>query len=110
MSEPAKAIPQDLAHSFCAAVVRFPDGGFGSPEPAVEFRGRIEPISAICTMVEPFKSDQIPEDIFTRLCGYMRPGDEMLKNNLAGDQSYSIAGGCLLQLIRRRDGEYLMWL
>jgi hypothetical protein len=110
MSEPAKAIPQDLADSFCAAVVCFPDGGFGSPEPAVEFRGRVEPINTMCRLVEPFKSDQIPQDIFARLCRYMRPGDEKLKNDLAGDQSYSMAGNCLLQLIQRRDGEYIMWL
>jgi hypothetical protein len=110
MPEPAERIPQDLADSFCAAVVCFPDGGFGSPEPAVEFRGRVEPISAICTMVEPFKDDQIPEDIFARLCRYMRVGDEKLKNSLASDQSYSMAGGCLLRLIQRRIDEYIVWL
>jgi hypothetical protein len=110
MPEPAKPIPQDLADSFCAAVVRFPDGGFGSPEPTVEFRGHVEPISTICTMVEPFKDDQLPEDIFARLCRYMRLGDEKLKTNLAGDQSYSMAGDCLLQLIQRRVDEYIVWL
>lgn len=105
-----KPIPQDLADSFHAAVVCFPDGGFGSPEPTVEFRGRVEPISTICTMVEPFKDDQIPEDIFARLCRYMRLGDENLKTYLTGDQSYSMAGNCLLQLIQRRVDEYIVWL
>ena len=103
----AGPIPRDLADSFCAAAVCYPDGGFGSPEPAVEFRGRVEPISTICTLVEPFKNDQIPEDIFARICGYMRDSDENLKNKLAGDTSYSTAGECLLKLIQRREAEYI---
>ena len=105
--QPAKPIPQDLADSFCAAVVCYPDGGFGSPEPTVEFRGHVEPISTICAMVESFKNDQIPKDIFARLSSYMRLGDEKLKNDLASDQSYSMAADCLLQLIQRSVTEYV---
>jgi hypothetical protein len=37
----------------------------------------------------------------------MRLGDEKRKNDLAGDQSYSIAADCLLQLIQRRVTEYV---
>jgi hypothetical protein len=107
MTEPAKPIPQDLAEAFCAAVLCYPDGGFGSPEPTVKYLGRDEPIDTICAMVEPFKIDQIPEESFARLCSYMRPGDEQLKNYLATDRSYSMAGGCLLRLIRRRIDEYV---
>jgi hypothetical protein len=103
----AEPIPQDLADAFCATVLRFPDGGFGSPEPTIGFRGQVEPISAVCTMVESFKSDRIPDDIFARLCSYMRIGDERLKNNLASDHSYSMAADCLLQLIQRRVTEYV---
>jgi hypothetical protein len=103
----AGPIPRDLADSFCAAVVCYPDGGFGSPEPTVEFRGQAQPINTICTLVEPFKNDHIPEDIFARLCGYMRHGDENLKNKLADDSSYSMAGECLLKLIQRRNAEYI---
>jgi hypothetical protein len=87
--------------------VRYSDGGFGSPDPTVGFRGLAEPISTICAMVEPFKNDQIPKDIFARLCRYMRAGDEKPKNNLASDQSYSMATDCLLQLIQRRVTEYV---
>jgi hypothetical protein len=58
-------------------------------------------------MVERFKSDQVPADILSRLCSYMRPGDEKRKNELAGDQSYSMAGDCLLQLIQRRVTEHV---
>jgi hypothetical protein len=107
MPEPTKPIPQDLANSFCAAVVCFPDGGFGSPEPTVEFRSHDEPIDAICAMVKPFKIDQIPEEIFARLCSYMRLGDERIKNDLANDRSYSMAGDCLLRLIQRRIADYI---
>jgi hypothetical protein len=103
----ANPIPKDLADSFCAAVVRYSDRGFGSPDPTVGFRGLAEPISTICAMVEPFKNDQIPKDIFARLCSYMRLGDEKPKNNLASDQSYSMAADCLLQLIQRRVTEYV---
>ena len=39
MSEPAKPIPGDLAEAFCAAVLSYPDGDFGSSEPTVGFRG-----------------------------------------------------------------------
>jgi hypothetical protein len=53
------------------------------------------------------KNDQIPKDIFARLCRYMHPGDEKPKNNLASDQSYSMAADCLLQLIQRRVTEYV---
>jgi hypothetical protein len=63
----ANPIPKDLADSFFAAVVRYSDGGFGSPDPTVGFRGLAEPISTICAMVEPFKNDQIPKDILARL-------------------------------------------
>jgi hypothetical protein len=56
-------IPQDLAKAFCKAVLRFRDEEFGSPEPSVEFRGYIEPISTICAMVYAFKNDQAPADI-----------------------------------------------
>jgi hypothetical protein len=103
----ANSIPKDLADSFCAAVVCYPDGRFGSPEPTVGFRGRVEPISTICSMIEPFKPDQIPKDIFARLSSYMRLGDEKLKNDLASDQSYSMAADCLLRLIQRRVTEYV---
>ena len=102
----ASPIPHDLAVAFCAAVVRYQNGGIGSPDPTVEFRGQ-EPISTICAMVEPFKNDLIPADIFTRLRSYMRLGDKRLKDNLASDQSYSMAGDCLLQLIQRRVTEYV---
>jgi hypothetical protein len=37
----------------------------------------------------------------------MRLGDEKRKNDLAGDQSYSMAADCLLQLIQRRVTEYV---
>jgi hypothetical protein len=50
----AKPIPKDLADALYAAVVRYSDGGFGSPDPSVGFRGHVEPISTICAMVEPF--------------------------------------------------------
>jgi hypothetical protein len=103
----ANLIPKDLADSFCAAVVRYSDEGFACPDPTVEFRGGVEPISAICALVEPFKNDQIPKDILARLCSYMRLGDEKPKNNLASDQSYSMAADCLLQLIQRRVTEYV---
>ena len=107
MLEPSKPILQGLAEAFCAAVVCYPDGGFGSLEPTAEYLGHDEPIDTICAMVEPFKIDQIPEEIFARLCSYMRLGDERLKNHLASDQSYSMADGCLLRLIRRRIDEYV---
>jgi hypothetical protein len=58
-------------------------------------------------MIEPFKNDQIPKDIFARLSSYMRLGDEKLKNDLASDQSYSMAADCLLRLIQRRVTEYV---
>jgi hypothetical protein len=103
----AKPIPKDLADALCAAVVRYSDGGFGSPDPTLGFRGHVEPISTICAMVERFKHDQVPADILSRLCSYMRPGDEERKNDLASDQSYSMAGDCLLQLIQRRVDEYV---
>jgi hypothetical protein len=103
----AKPIPQDLAEAFCAAVLCFPDRGFGSPEPCVGFRGHVEPISTICAMIESFKNEQIPENIFARLRSYMHLGDEKLKDDLATDRSYSVAGDCLLQLIRRRVTEYV---
>jgi len=107
MLEPSKPILQGLAEAFCAAVVCYPNGGFGSPEPTVEYLGHDEPIDTICAMVEPFKIDQIPEEIFARLSSYMRLGDDSLKNHLASDQSHSMAGGCLLRLIRRRIDEYV---
>jgi len=107
MPEPAKPIPGDLAEAFCAAVVSYPDGDFGSSEPTVGFRGHVEPISTICAMVEPFKIDQIPENIFARLCSYMHLGDEKVRGNIASDQSYSMAGDCLLQLIQRRVTDYV---
>jgi hypothetical protein len=105
--EQAKSIPQDLAKAFCEAVLCFRDGEFGSPEPSVDFRGLVEPISTICAMVESFKSDQVPADVLLRLCSYMRLGDEKRKNDLARDQSYSMAGDCLLQLIQRRVTDYV---
>jgi hypothetical protein len=107
MPEPAKSIPQDLAKAFCEAVLCFRDEEFGSPEPSVEFRGHIEPISTICAMVYAFKNDQVPADILLRLCSYMRLGDEKRKNDLTGDHSYSVAADCLLQLIQRRVTEYV---
>jgi hypothetical protein len=107
MTETAKPIPRDLAEAFCAAVVCYRNGDFGSPEPTVRFLGQTEPISTICAMVEPFKNDQIPKDILARLSSYMRLGDENAKNDLAGNQSYSMAGDCLLQLIQRRVTEYV---
>ena len=107
MPEPAKPIPQDLAEAFCAAVVCYPDGGFGSPEPTVEYLGQDEPIDTIFAMVESFRINEIPEEIFARLCSYMRLGDERLKSHLASDRSYSMAGDCLLRLIRRRIDEYV---
>jgi hypothetical protein len=103
----AKPIPQDLARAFCEAVLCFRDEEFGSPEPSVEFRGHVEPISTICAMVESFKNDQVPADILLRLCGYMRLGDEKRKNDLANDRSYSMAADCLLQLMQRRVTEYV---
>jgi hypothetical protein len=97
-----KPIPEDLAVAFCAAVLAYPDGDFTSTEPSVGFRGQAEPMTAIAHMAMHFKSDQIPQDIFRRLCSYMRLGDHLLKNDLAADQSYSMAGRVLLHLIGHR--------
>jgi hypothetical protein len=105
--DPVKSIPEDLAKAFCEAVLCFRDEEFGSPEPSVEFRGHVEPISTICAMVESFKNDQVPADILLRLCSYMRLGDEKRKNDLASGHSYSMAGDSLLQLIQRRVTEYV---
>ena len=102
MPERSQPIPRDLANAFCTAVMRYQDGGNGNPDPTVGFRGQTEPISTICAMVEPFKSDQIPDDIFARLCSYVPLGDKKFKSDLDGDRSYSIAADCLLQLIQRR--------
>jgi hypothetical protein len=99
---PDQAIPRDLAEAFCAAVLCYWDGDFGSPEPTVGFRGHVQPISTICAMVESFKNDQIPEDIVARLCSYMHLGDEKVRGKIASDHSYSMAADCLLQLIQRR--------
>jgi hypothetical protein len=95
-------IPQDLAEAFCAAVLAYADGDFGSSQPTVGFRGQTEPITAIAHMATHFKNDQIPKNIFRCLCSYMRLGDHLLKNDLATDQSYSMAGRTLLHLIRHR--------
>ena len=108
MPEPlAPSISPELAKAFCEAVLCYPDGGFGSPEPVVGYLGQGEPISTISGMAVHFKNDQIPEDIFAILCGYMRESDERLKNELASDRSYSMAARCLLHLIRRREAEYI---
>jgi hypothetical protein len=103
----AEPILQDLAKTFCQAALCFRDGEFSNPDPSVGFRGQVEPISTICAMVERFKHDQVPADILSRLCSYMRPGDEKRKNDLASDQSSSMAGDRLLQLIQRRVTEYV---
>jgi hypothetical protein len=102
-----KPIPRDLATAFCEAVLSYQDWAPGNAEPTVVFCGHVEPISAICAMVESFKSDQIPGDIFLRLCAYVRVGDEYLKIDLASDRCYSKAADCLLQLIQRRVTEYV---
>src|ERR1700693_228646 len=103
----AKAIPRDLADAFCAAVVRYQGEANANPDPTIGFRGQAEPISTICAMVEPFKNEQIPDDIFVRLCSYMQRGDKKLKTDLDGDRSYTMAADCLLQLIQRRVTEYV---
>jgi hypothetical protein len=95
-------IPQDLAEAFCAAVLAYPDGDFGSTEPTVRVRGQAEPINAIARMVTHFKDDQIPKDILRCLCSYMGLGDHLRKNDLAGDQSYAMAARCFIHLIERQ--------
>jgi hypothetical protein len=107
MPKAAEPIPQDLAKAFCQAVLCFRDQESSGPDPSVRFRGQAQPVSTICAMVESFKNDQVPADILLRLCGHMRLGDEKRENDLAGDQSYSMAGDCLLQLIQRRVTEYV---
>jgi hypothetical protein len=99
--------PTRLSHRICEAVLSYQDWAPGNAEPTVVFCGHVEPISAICAMVESFKSDQIPGDIFLRLCAYVRVGDEYLKIDLASDRCYSKAADCLLQLIQRRVTEYV---
>jgi hypothetical protein len=95
-------IPEDLAEAFCAAVLAYPDGDFTGTEPRVGFRGQAEPMTAIAHMATHFKNDQIPQYVFRCLCSYMRLGDHLLKNDLANDQSYSMAARTLLHLIKRR--------
>jgi len=102
-----KPIPRDLATAFCEAVLSYQDWASGNAEPTVVFCGHVEPISTICAMVESFKGDQIPGDIFLHLCACMRVGDQNLKIDLASDHSYSKAADCLLQLIQRRVTEYV---
>jgi len=102
-----KPIPRDLATAFCEAVLSYQDWVSGNAEPTVVFCGHVERISTICAMVESFKGDQIPGDIFSRLCACMRVGDENLKIDLASDRSYSKATDCFLQLIQRRVTEYV---
>ena len=102
MKEP---IPKDLADAFENSVLEFLASDYSAlVEPIVEFRGRKEPLTAICFMTAQF-DDPLPERVAAKLYHVYPEHNAPFKAGLGAKPSYARAALCLRIAINHRKSQ-----